>query len=214
MNILFLGPPGSGKGTQAQNLSNYLSIPTLSSGDILRKECDSGSLLGKEIQAIMNKGDLVSDDLIVLLIEKFLIRNDSNGFILDGFPRNINQANILDSMLVKIEKSIEKVFNFEVDDEILVKRILGRYSCKECGSIYNNYFKPTVKSGVCDKCGSTNFESRKDDNEESLKNRLSVYHKSTFPLVEFYQKKHLLISIDGLKSSSLIFEELKKHFKL
>jgi len=210
-NILFLGPPGSGKGTQASLLADYLNIPTLSSGNMLRHEVNSNSQLGKEISSYIQKGDLVPDEIIVLLIKNFLVQNATKGFILDGFPRNINQAQILEEMLSTIEKTIDKVFNFEVSDEVLIKRILGRYSCKNCGTIYNSYFKPTSKIGICDKCGSDQLEYRKDDNEQVLKNRLFVYHQSTFPLIDFYQKKHLLISIEAVKSSLIIFDELKNN---
>jgi len=210
-NILFLGPPGSGKGTQANLLAEYLNIPTLSSGNMLRYEVDSCSELGKKIKSYIQKGDLVPDEIIVLLIKNSLTQNSTKGFILDGFPRNISQAHILEKMLSDIGKTIDKVFNFEVSDEILIKRILGRYSCKNCGSIYNSYFKPTSKIGVCDKCDSNQFEHRKDDNEQTLKNRLLVYRQSTFPLIDFYQKKHLLISIEAVKSLSTIFDELKNN---
>ncbi len=208
-NILFLGPPGSGKGTQAKMLADYLNVPTLSSGDMLRDEVDRGSELGKKIKAYMQSGDLVPDEIIILLIKNFLVQKHLNGFILDGFPRNINQAYSLEKMFLEIGKSTDKVFNFEVPDDVLIKRILGRYSCKECGSIYNTYFKPTSRLGICDKCNSDKLECRKDDNEQVLKNRLLVYHKSTFPLIDFYQKKHLLISIEAVKSSHIIFDVLK-----
>jgi len=208
-NILFLGPPGSGKGTQAKMLADYLNVPTLSSGDMLRDEVDRGSELGKKIKTYMQSGDLVPDEIIILLIKNFLVQKHLNGFILDGFPRNINQAYSLEKMFLEIGKSMDKVFNFEVPDDVLIKRILGRYSCKECGSIYNTYFKPTSRLGICDKCSSDKLECRKDDNEQVLKNRLLVYHKSTFPLIDFYQKKHLLISIEAVKSSHIIFDVLK-----
>ena len=207
-NILFLGPPGSGKGTQAKMLADYLNVPTLSSGDMLRDEVDRGSELGKKIKTYMQSGDLVPDEIIILLIKNFLVQKHLNGFILDGFPRNINQAYSLEKMFLEIGKSTDKVFNFEVPDDVLIKRILGRYSCKECGSIYNTYFKPTSRLGICDKCNSDKLECRKDDNEQVLKNRLLVYHKSTFPLIDFYQKKHLLISIEAVKSSHIIFDVL------
>lgn len=210
-NILFLGPPGSGKGTQANLLAEYLNIPTLSTGNMLRYEVNSGSQLGEKIKSYIQKGDLVPDEIIVLLIKNFLTQNSTNGFILDGFPRNINQAKVLEEMLSKIGEKIDKVFNFEVSDEVLIKRISGRYSCRECGSIYNSYFKPTSKVGICDKCGSNQLEHRKDDNEQTLKNRLIVYRQSTFPLIDFYQKKHLLISIEAVKSSFIIFDELKNN---
>ncbi len=147
--------------------------------------------------------------MVVGIIKNRIAKEDcKNGFILDGFPRNINQAQVLDSMLSSLSKNINIVFNFDVAEEVLVKRIAGRFSCKGCGAVYNRYFHLPKQEGICDKCESTNFESRSDDNEETVKSRLKVYHESTFKLIDFYRKKKLLINVDAVKSPALVFEEL------
>ena len=210
MNFIFLGAPGSGKGTQASLLSKDFLIESISTGDLLRKELEKNSEIGILAKAQMQSGALVSDDIVIEIIkEKIVTKSCENGFILDGFPRNINQALKLEEMLDNCNKIIDKVFNFEVEEEVLVKRISGRYICKKCGTVYNRYFKPTIKDGKCDNCDSNEFETRSDDNELTVKNRLKVYKESSFPLIEYYKKKHLLVSIDALKISTLVFEDLK-----
>ena len=210
MNIIFLGAPGSGKGTQASLLSKNLGIESIATGDLLRKEVEKKSKIGIIAKEQMESGALVSDSVVVDIIrEKIVTKSCENGFILDGFPRNINQALKLEEMLDNCNKLIDKVFNFEVEEEVLVKRISGRYICKKCGTVYNRYFKPTIKDGKCDNCDSNEFETRSDDNELTVKNRLKVYKESSFPLIEYYKKKHLLVSIDALKISTLVFEDLK-----
>ena len=210
MNIIFLGAPGSGKGTQASLLSKNLGIESIATGDLLRKEVEKKSKIGIIAKEQMESGALVSDSVVVDIIrEKIVTKSCENGFILDGFPRNINQALKLEEMLDNCNKIIDKVFNFEVEEEVLVKRISGRYICKKCGTVYNRYFKPTIKDGKCDNCDSNEFETRSDDNELTVKNRLKVYKESSFPLIEYYKKKHLLVSIDALKISTLVFEDLK-----
>lgn len=209
MNIIFLGAPGSGKGTQAAMLSQKLSIPTISTGEALRKEVEIKSEIGALAKSFMDSGKLVPDEVVVEIIKsRFTEKDCKNGFILDGFPRNINQALLLDEMLKSLEKKIEIVVNFSVSEEILIKRISGRFSCKSCGAVYNRYFKLPQKKEICDICHSNQFESRSDDNEATVKNRLKIYHESTFPLIEFYQKKHLLVSLTAIKSAPLIFGEL------
>ena len=212
MNIIFLGAPGSGKGTQASLLSASLNIESISTGDLLRKEVEKKSKIGVLAKSQMESGALVSDEVVINIIkEKITTKSCENGFILDGFPRNINQALKLEEMLENCKKKIDKVFNFEVEEDVLIKRIAGRYTCKKCGAVYNRYFKPTSKDGECDNCGSNELENRIDDNEETVKNRLKVYKESSFPLIEHYKKKHLLVSIDALKISTLVFEELKSN---
>lgn len=211
MNIIFLGAPGSGKGTQAAMLAKELAIPAISTGEVLRKEVERQSQIGKLAKSFMNSGQLVPDEVVVGIIKGRIAELDcQKGFILDGFPRNINQAIVLDEMLSSLNKKIEMVFNFEVGEEILIKRISGRFSCKGCGAVYNRYFKLPVKEGVCDNCGSDDFESRSDDNEATVKNRLKVYHESTFELIGYYEKKNLLLSVDAVKSAPLVFGELKE----
>jgi adenylate kinase len=212
MNIIFLGAPGSGKGTQASLLSKNLDIESIATGDLLRKEVEKNSRIGNIAKEQMESGALVSDEVVIDIIkEKIITKNCEKGFILDGFPRNINQALKLEEMLHNCDKKINKVFNFEVEEDVLVKRIAGRYICKKCGAVYNRYFKPTIKDGKCDNCDSNEFETRSDDNELTVKNRLKVYKESSFPLIEYYKKKHLLVSIDALKISTLVFEDLKSN---
>jgi adenylate kinase len=206
INIIFLGPPGSGKGTQASMLATELKIPTISTGEVLRKEVELQSEIGKLAKSYMNSGGLVPDEVVVGIIKNRIVKDDcQNGFILDGFPRNINQALVLDSTLQSLEKKIDIVFNFEVNEDILVKRISGRFSCKDCGAVYNRYFRQPTQEGVCDNCKSDKFESREDDNESTVKNRLTVYQNSTAELIGYYEKKNLLCSIDAIKSVPLVF---------
>lgn len=209
MNIIFLGAPGSGKGTQAAMLAKELNIPAISTGEALRKEVELQSEIGKKAKSYMDSGKLVPDEVVVGIIKNRIVQKDcQKGFILDGFPRNMHQAIVLDSMLATLNKKIDQVFNFDVSEEILIKRIAGRFSCKKCGAVYNRYFKLPAKEGVCDSCGSDQFESRSDDNETTVKNRLKVYHESTFELIGYYEKKNLLLSVDAIKSAPLVFEEL------
>lgn len=209
MNVIFLGAPGSGKGTQAAMLTQKLKLISISTGEVLRKEVALQSEVGKAAQLYMHSGRLVPDEVVINIIKKQVLEGDCNqGFILDGFPRNIEQAIELDKMLSLINKKIDIVFNFEVPEEILIKRIAGRFFCKGCGVLYNRYFKLPKVADVCDECKSSHFESRDDDNEETVNNRLKIYHDSTVPLIEFYRKNNLLISIAAIKSAPLIFEEL------
>jgi len=205
VNVIFLGPPGSGKGTQAAILAQELKIPTISTGEVLRKEVQNQSEIGKLAKSYMNSGELVPDEVVVNIIKNRIADSDcQSGFIVDGFPRNINQAVVFDNMLQSIGKKIELVFNFEVDEDLLIKRISGRFSCKNCGAVYNRYFKPTAKEGVCDSCHSDQFENRSDDNEATVKSRLKVYHNSNSELVGYYEKNNLLYSIDAVKSVPFI----------
>ena len=211
MNLVFLGPPGSGKGTQAAMLAKEFNIPTISTGEALRKEVELATNIGNLAKSYMDSGKLVPDNLVVDIIKLRLSKTDcEKGFIVDGFPRNINQAIVFDNMLNNLGKNINLAINFEVAENVLIKRISGRFSCKDCGTVYNRFFKQTKKENVCDNCGSNNFESRVDDNEATVKNRLKVYHESTADLVGYYKKKNLLISLDAVKNSPLVFEELLK----
>ncbi|MDA0902219.1 MAG: adenylate kinase [Proteobacteria bacterium] len=208
-NIIFLGAPGSGKGTQASLLSKSLNIPTISTGEILRKEVSNGSEVGILAKSYMDSGSLVPDEVVIKIIENRIVNSDCNdGFILDGFPRNLDQALMLEKALASIGKEIDKVIYLSVPDDIIVKRISGRFSCKSCGEVYNQFFKSTIKNGVCDKCGSTDFESRSDDNEATVINRLKVYNKNTKAMFAVYEKKGLIYKVDGLKNIARISEDI------
>jgi len=209
VNIIFMGPPGSGKGTQSVMLASELAIPTISTGEVLRKEVEMKSEIGIRAKDFMNSGQLVPDEVVVDIIKNRIIEKDcDNGFIVDGFPRNISQAIVFDQMMESLNKTVDIVFDFAIDDEILVKRISGRFSCLKCGAIYNSHFKKTDKEGVCDTCESTEFVNRPDDNKDSVTKRLQVYHATADDLMEHYEKKNLLYSIDALKSVSSIFGRL------
>jgi len=213
-NIIFLGAPGSGKGTQAAMLSTKLKVPAISTGETLRREVEQQSEIGKLAKSYMESGKLVPDKIIIDIVKIRLLNSDcDNGFILDGFPRTTFQAEELEKILDSLGKKIDHVFNFEVGEDVLVKRISGRISCKKCGAVYNRYFKQPKVDGVCDSCGGTEFESRSDDNEVTVKNRLKVYHESTFALIEFYQKNNLLVSISAIESAPLVFEALVTSLK-
>lgn len=212
MNLIFLGPPGSGKGTQALKIANLFQLMNISTGDMLREEISLKTEFGVLSSSFMEKGLLVPDELVVGLIENKISKNDQySGFLLDGFPRNAEQAIILNNVLSKIGKKIDIVFSFEIDEGVLLDRIQGRFSCKKCNTTYNKLFKNTKFEGICDVCGSSDFQSRVDDNEQVLKNRLDVYRKSNLKIIEFYQKNNLIISIDALKSISSVFDDLNNH---
>ena len=215
VNVIFFGAPGSGKGTQAALLSKNCGVPNISTGEILRKEVVDGSEIGKLAKGYMNSGGLVPDRVVVDIIRKRISEPDCDaGFILDGFPRNIKQVKILDDMLNIINKKIDLVINIEVDENILIQRITGRFSCKKCSAVYNKFFNQTKEKNICDKCGSVDFESRSDDNEEAVKNRLQVYNQNTGELVKFYRKKDLIYSVNGLKNIPLVNFEINKAISL
>ena len=206
MNIILMGPPGSGKGTQSAMLEKHLGIPSISTGEILRNEVANGSEIGKIAKHSMDNGGLVSDNIILQIIDK-VISSDKchNGFILDGFPRNLDQGKALDTMLNNIGKDINLVINIKVPDNIIIKRISGRFTCSKCSSVYNKFFHNVKNDNVCDVCNSSNsFVSRSDDNKTTIKHRLQVYYDTTMDLISFYEKKDLIYSIDGLKDISLV----------
>lgn len=199
MNIILLGPPGAGKGTQARFLESKYGMVQLATGDMLRAAVGGGSPLGDELRQIMNKGELVSDDLMVRLIENRISQPDcENGFILDGFPRTIPQADALDRMLAAKNMNLDAVIELKVDEERLVERISGRFTCKKCGEGYHEKFCKTKVDSVCDSCGSQEFDRRADDNAETMKTRLASYHEQTAPIVPYYKEKGTLKTIDGM----------------
>ena len=199
MILVLLGPPGAGKGTQANLLETDRSLVKLSTGDMLRAAVAAGTELGRKAGDIMERGQLVPDDIVIGLIAERLDRGgEGTGFILDGFPRTIAQAEALDRLLAERGKTLDAVVEMRVDDNALVKRIIGRFTCANCGEGYHDDFKTPKVKGVCDRCGSTQFVRRRDDTEEVVRSRLEAYHTQTKPLIDYYEKQGKLKSVDGM----------------
>jgi len=198
MNIILLGPPGAGKGTQARKLVDERGMLQLSTGDMLREARSSGTEMGKRVAEVMDRGDLVTDEIVIGLIEEKLGAEQGGGFIFDGFPRTLAQADALEALLDKLGQKLDAVIEMRVDDEALVSRITGRFTCGNCGEVYHDALKPTKEPGKCDICGSTDMKRRADDNEESLRQRLMEYYKKTSPLIGYYYAKGKLSTVDGL----------------
>lgn len=210
MRLIFFGPPGSGKGTQAERLRDRLSVAHLSTGDMLRAAVAAGTEIGKQAKAIMEAGDLVPDEVVIGIIADRLDEPDAaNGFILDGFPRTLAQAEALDVVLENKGITIDRVVELAVDDDALVERIAGRFSCAQCGAGYHDSFKPTAKPDVCDSCGATEFKRRKDDNAETVRDRLGNYHSQTAPLLPYYREKGLLSTVDGMADMETVTKEIE-----
>lgn len=208
MRLILLGPPGAGKGTQAANIVEKYRIPHISTGDIFRKNIQEGTELGKKAKEYMDQGLLVPDELVVAIVEERLKEADcKDGFLLDGFPRTVEQAEALDKVLAEMDVALDSVINIEVDKEILVNRAVGRRICKDCGATYHIEFNPPQKEGVCDKCGGSLYQ-RADDNEETVSTRVEVYLKQTQPLIDYYTKQGILITIDGQQPIDKVFEDI------
>jgi adenylate kinase len=208
MNLILLGPPGAGKGTQAKRIAEKYKLPHISTGDIFRETAGSGSDLGKKLQSYMSAGKLVPDDLVVEIVKARLDKDDcANGFLLDGFPRTVVQAQALDGVLKKSGKKIDRVLLIDLTGEEVVKRLSGRRVCAKCGANYNIYFKPPKKEGVCDKC-SQDLTQRADDNPETIGKRLKVYDGQTMPLIDYYKKSGVLRSVDGKQSMEEVFKNI------
>ena len=208
MNLILLGPPGCGKGTQAKILIDTYHIPQISTGDILREAIKNESPLGVEAKTHMDQGSLVPDHLVIKIIEERLKQADCNrGFVLDGFPRTVAQAEALDTTLSEMGSKLEYVFSIEVDDGELVRRLTGRRVCRKCGESYHIEFNPPRQEGLCDSCQGKLYQ-RDDDKEETIRNRLKVYQDQTSPLINFYRRKDVLHSMDGVGSIEEIKERL------
>ncbi|QUV99223.1 adenylate kinase [Chloracidobacterium sp. MS 40/45] len=206
--IVMIGPPGSGKGTQSGKLGAFLGIPKISTGDILRQVASGSSRNSQEIRAIMETGGLVPDSILADLVTSRLSEPDcKNGFILDGYPRNIDQVIFLENLLLARKYKL-LVVEIAVPEDILLKRVTGRFSCRGCGAIYNKYFLRPQNEKVCDQCGSTDFAYRSDDNELVIRERLREYTLQTLPVLDYYKAKHLLVSVDGNRSLDEVYDEL------
>ena len=198
MNIILLGPPGAGKGTQARKLVEERGMIQLSTGDMLREARTSGTEMGRKVAEVMDRGDLVTDEIVIGLIEEKLEGEKGGGFIFDGFPRTLPQADALGALLARHGETLEAVIEMRVNDEALVSRISARSTCASCGEVYNDLTKPIPADGKCTVCGGTEFKRRADDNAESLKQRLMEYYKKTSPLIGYYYAHGTLRGVDGM----------------
>ena len=210
MNIILLGPPGAGKGTQAKILVEDRGMVQLSTGDMLRAAKTSGTEMGNKVATVMDAGQLVTDEIVIGLIAEKLDDDAAGGFIFDGFPRTLAQADALGSLLNSKGASLDYVIEMKVDDEALVSRITARSTCGSCGEGYNDLSKPIPANGTCSKCGGTEFNRRADDNEDSLKARLMAYYKDTSPLIGYYYAKGMLTSVDGLTEIAQVESSISK----
>ena len=210
MKIVFLGPPGGGKGTQAKSISNRYSIPHISTGDIFRKNISENTPLGIEAKSYMDNGQLVPDEVTINMVKDRLQQDDcKNGYLLDGFPRTVHQAEALDNFLTEREESIDTALLIEVPKEFILERMTGRRVCPSCGASYHIKFNPPTNDGKCDLCGSDVIQ-RKDDTEETVKERLDVYENQTQPLIDFYKNKKQLSVVDGTQAINEVFESICK----
>ncbi len=208
MKIIMLGAPGAGKGTQAQMIAEKFNIPHISTGDIFRANLKNGTELGKKAKVYMDQGLLVPDELTVeLLLDRVANEDCKDGYVLDGFPRTIPQADVLDNELTKLGDKVDFAINVDVPDENIVRRMSGRRACLKCGATYHIEHIPPVKEGICDKCGSE-LVQREDDKAETVQNRLSVYHEQTQPLIDYYDKKGILKTVDGTKDMQEVFSDI------
>lgn len=194
MNIILIGPPGVGKGTQASFIAEKYKVSYITTGNLLRAEASSNSALGKKISDIIVKGELVPDDIVEDLIKNEL-SNVGTGILFDGYPRNITQVHKLEEILSALDKSVDLVLNMRLEDDILIKRISGRFVCANCSAVYNQYFVKPIQNGICDHCQSTHFITRADDNEETIRKRLKIFHDQNSSIITFYQKRGVLVDI-------------------
>ncbi|WP_295077049.1 adenylate kinase [Tabrizicola sp.] len=209
-NIILLGPPGAGKGTQAKRLEEARGMVQLSTGDMLKEAIAKGTELGRRVEGIMARGELVTDEIVIGLIEAKMHDGAKGGFIFDGFPRTLKQADALGELMTRTGATLDSVIEMQVDDAALVSRITGRYTCGNCGAVYHDVTHPTKVAGTCDVCGSTNLKRRADDNAETLKTRLMEYYKKTSPLIGYYYAKGQLSAVDGLAEVDAVADAIAK----
>jgi adenylate kinase len=209
MKLVLLGPPGAGKGTQAERITRRYGLAHLSTGEMLRAAVAAGTAVGRQAKAIMDAGRLVPDEVINELVAERIGQPDcATGFVLDGYPRTLAQAEALDRMLAERGAGLDGVVELEVDDEALVERIAGRFACARCGAGYHDRFKPTAAAGICDVCGSTEFVRRKDDTAETVRARLEAYHQQTAPLLPYYRARGLLLTVDGMAEIDQVTDDV------
>lgn len=210
MNLILLGPPGAGKGTQAAKITEKYHIPQISTGDIFRDNIKNGTELGKKAQEYMNRGELVPDSVVVsIALERLKEPDCENGFLLDGFPRTIEQAQALDEFLARHQKKIDHVLYVYADKELIMKRMSGRVVCRNCGASYHTVTLPPKQEDICDLCGGELFH-REDDNPETVKTRIEVYEAQTRPLIEYYKEAGTLAPLDGIKDVDVLFAEIEE----
>jgi adenylate kinase len=211
MRAILIGPPGAGKGTQAQRIQAQRGLVQIATGDMLRRAVAQGTPLGLQAKDIMARGDLVPDDLVIGMLSERIDEPDTrNGFILDGFPRTVAQAEALDALLARKKMGLDRVIELEVDDEALVERVSGRFACASCGEGYHDAFKPTQREGVCDKCGGKEFSRRPDDNAETVRARLGAYHRQTEPLLPYYAARGVLAKVDGMADIDEVTHQIER----
>jgi adenylate kinase len=210
MKIILLGPPGAGKGTQSKILEKRYHVAQIATGDMLRAEVNSGSEIGREAKDVMAAGNLVSDDIIIRMLQNRLGQADCRrGFILDGFPRTVPQAEALDVLLSEMQLHLDAVILLEVDEPALIERISGRFTCKACGTGYHSHFHAPTKDGVCDKCGGQEFTQRPDDNAETVRHRLDAYKAKTAPILPYYRAQSRLFTVDGMADVDVVAEQIE-----